>query len=255
VLDDPQDRLAWRVYADWLIDQGSIRGELVASMADFSRGERTDALLRAHPEQFLGPLVDPELARWVGWDWLPGFWRALTLAPPALASLRLGAVLQELLHHPSAALLQGLCVDMARRRGAWQSVIEAALACPAAGALRTLAFRAPGQPGDSSTVEAPELAPLLESRALARLEALALEGTLSTDALPEMLVGSPLLPGLERLDLTGGTLTDRGAEALMSRVERFLHLERIDLDGNRVGRLAGALESALPQVRLGRQRR
>jgi uncharacterized protein (TIGR02996 family) len=254
VLADPQDRLAWRVYADWLMDQGSLRGELVASMAGFTRGERTDELMRAHPERFLGPLVEPELSRWAWCDWLPGFWRTLTLAPPPMARVELQAALQRLLGHPSAALLQGLHVEMTRRQSAWQEVLKVLLGRPQGETLRDLVFRGPGEPGDSPTLDVSELAPLLEGR-LPRLESLTLAGTLSTDSLPELLARSRLLPGLRRLDLTGGTLTDVGGQELLSRAEHFRHLERLDLDGNRVGRLGSALERALPEVRLGRQRR
>jgi hypothetical protein len=48
----------------------------------------------------------------------------------------------------------------------------------------------------------------------------------------QLLVGWRGLTDLTRLDLSYGTLTDEGAQLLIDNVERFAHLERIDLEQN-----------------------
>lgn len=78
-----------------------------------------------------------------------------------------------------------------------------------------------------------DLDSLLAGRlALPRLTTLGLGNAEFTDDLIPLLAASPLLPRLERLDLTMGTLSDAGAEALASHKAAFRHLKQLDLRHN-----------------------
>ncbi len=45
----------------------------------------------------------------------------------------------------------------------------------------------------------------------------------------ELMMTSPLLPQLEVLDLSNGTLTDKGAEIILDNIEKLKHLKLLDL--------------------------
>ncbi len=45
----------------------------------------------------------------------------------------------------------------------------------------------------------------------------------------ELVMTSPLLPQLEVLDLSNGTLTDRGAKVILNNIEKLKHLKLLDL--------------------------
>jgi hypothetical protein len=73
-----------------------------------------------------------------------------------------------------------------------------------------------------------DLAPLLSGERLPSLKTLALRDSEQADAVAKAVAGSPLLGRLEALDLSLGTLSDEGAEALLaSRALRSL--KRLDL--------------------------
>jgi uncharacterized protein (TIGR02996 family) len=73
-----------------------------------------------------------------------------------------------------------------------------------------------------------DLAPLFARR----YRSLGLKNANFTDEIMQVLVGWRGLTDLTRLDLSYGTLTDEGAQLLIDNVERFAHLERIDLEQN-----------------------
>ena len=62
-----------------------------------------------------------------------------------------------------------------------------------------------------------------------QLRDLALANTNLTDAIAARLAAHPLLAQLERLDLSGGTLTDTGARAIVDHAGAFAHLRELDL--------------------------
>jgi uncharacterized protein (TIGR02996 family) len=109
-----------------------------------------------------------------------------------------------------------------------------------------------GDPDRGGDCEAEDLEALLQSEGLPALRSLGLKNAIFTDQLPEMLAASPLLPQLEVLDLSLGTMTHEGAQALIRLSEHFEHLERIDVNDNAIGG-GDALRAALPNVELGRQ--
>ncbi len=98
-----------------------------------------------------------------------------------------------------------------------------------------------------------ELAAMLRGAAMPRLRRLALRGTVGTLRALEEILGSPLMPRLEVLELTGGDLDDRAAESLATiRAPRLRHLARLDVSGNpmseaaarRLSQLCGTVEAA-----------
>ena len=87
---------------------------------------------------------------------------------------------------------------------------------------------------------------------LGALRHLRLRNAAFTDALIPYLVTSPLLPQLETLDLSDGTLTTAGVHQLIAHAPRFAHLQ-LDLSGNVIS--GGAeLEAALPNAIFDAQR-
>jgi uncharacterized protein (TIGR02996 family) len=113
----PDDAAACSVYADWLTEQGDPRGELMTlellrrRMARDARAEvdrRTAELLFRHREHFLGPLA--ERLDVLSLEWKHGFIRRanLTVTADYDDPETVGALVTELLGHPSARLLRGL---------------------------------------------------------------------------------------------------------------------------------------------------
>ena len=83
---------------------------------------------------------------------------------------------------------------------------------------------------------------------------LAITRTANTDQLVPYLVKSPLLATLSRLDLSGGTLSDAGAELLLHARDKLEHLE-IDLSANTLSAATiSKLASLCKNVRSDRQR-
>lgn len=67
---------------------------------------------------------------------------------------------------------------------------------------------------------------------LPTLTELGLRNCVLADELVPLLVESPLLPRLRRLDLSLGALTDAGAAELAAAGDRLAHLERLDVSGS-----------------------
>jgi hypothetical protein len=65
-----------------------------------------------------------------------------------------------------------------------------------------------------------------------RASRLAITRTANTDHLVPQLLQSAMLPELARLDLSGGTLSDAGAAALIAGKAKLAHLAELDLAGN-----------------------
>jgi hypothetical protein len=98
---------------------------------------------------------------------------------------------------------------------------------------------------------------LLGGATMPRLRRLALRNTVGTLRAIEEILGSPLMPQLEVLELDRGDLDDRAAESLATvRAPRLAHLQRLDVSGNpmseeaarRLSRLCGSV-AAVPGPR------
>jgi len=108
-------------------------------------------------------------------------------------------------------------------------------------------------PGQERRVE--ELQPILEGRGLPNLKALGLCNAEFTDALCRVLPGAKVLPRLERLDLSRGTLSDEGARLLAENAAAFAHLQHLDVTENALTEEGQRLVAALcPSVSAGNQR-
>jgi uncharacterized protein (TIGR02996 family) len=91
-----------------------------------------------------------------------------------------------------------------------------------------------------------ELARMLRGASMPRLRRLALRNTTGTLGVLEEILCSPLMPRLEVLELDGGDLDDRGAEALATiRAPRLRHLARLNVSGNPMSEAAAHRLSAL----------
>jgi uncharacterized protein (TIGR02996 family) len=110
--EDPDDWATWRVYADWLLDQGDVRGELIPwehqlATATLSERERAglqrqvDVLQEAHEEQWLEGWVPPD---GTGVEWRGGFLRGVSLS----RILEPLPVVLDLLERPVARFLSRL---------------------------------------------------------------------------------------------------------------------------------------------------
>jgi hypothetical protein len=78
----------------------------------------------------------------------------------------------------------------------------------------------------------PDLAPILAGERLPKLERLGLRNAEFTDELCVVLADAPILPRLQRLDLSLGTMSDVGVSHLLARRDRFAHLQSLDVDQN-----------------------
>lgn len=112
-----------------------------------------------------------------------------------------------------------------------------------------------GSASSGVRVTADHFEALFASPGLPALKRLALSNCEFTDALCAQVLRSPLLPRLEELSLTMGTMTEAGAQLLALGAAQLRHLKVLDVDDNYLP--AGALEAlqqALPQTHSAGQR-
>jgi uncharacterized protein (TIGR02996 family) len=77
-----------------------------------------------------------------------------------------------------------------------------------------------------------QLAPLLTGEGVPKLRHLGLMNSEFEDDIASALAKSPLLAQLESVDLSMGTLTDKGGQAIVAAADKFKHLTKLDLDHN-----------------------
>jgi uncharacterized protein (TIGR02996 family) len=155
IVENPNDLEAYLVYADWLIEHGDPRGELVTAQAATERGGADErraaiAVFARHRDYFLGPLGD--LLRADAFDWRRGFIhharlanRFLVVAEGQLVEMPLADIADALFRHPSARFLIKLTigdVDPIARSDWWRRAtrteVQSVLQRIAAGAPATL---------------------------------------------------------------------------------------------------------------------
>ncbi|MFJ9554742.1 STM4015 family protein [Nocardiopsis sp. NPDC101807] len=94
-----------------------------------------------------------------------------------------------------------------------------------------------------------DLAPVLSGGAFPSLRYLGLRNAEGIDDWIAVLAEAPVTASLDVLDLSLGTLTDTGAEALIGAADAFRHLRRLDLHHHYVSEgTADRLRAALPGV-------
>ncbi len=113
-----------------------------------------------------------------------------------------------------------------------------------------------GQDNYGGVCDVDDVRPLLaNTQGLPALKNLGLKNSEFHDALMPAVVESPLVKQLETLDLSMGTLTDAGAQALLDGAEALSHLKRIDVSDCFLSmEMIGRLQQALPMVKAGEQR-
>ncbi|MGK5675752.1 STM4015 family protein [Micromonospora sp. URMC 106] len=107
-----------------------------------------------------------------------------------------------------------------------------------------------GTPDYGGDADVAELAPLLAGERFPALRRLGLRNAEIADDLAEALSAAPVVRRLERLDLSLGTLGDRGAAALLAG-QPLGHLAELDLHHHYLSvEMAEAAVAALPGVRV-----
>lgn len=108
-----------------------------------------------------------------------------------------------------------------------------------------------GRPRYGGDCAASDVVRLLSRTDLPKLRSLGLMNAEFADEIPALLLRSPLLPRLARIDLSMGTLTEAGAQVLLDGASALAHLEEIDLSDNAVFEETSAqLARALPHTRI-----
>ncbi|WP_426751224.1 WGR domain-containing protein [Myxococcus sp. Y35] len=100
-----------------------------------------------------------------------------------------------------------------------------------------------------------DIQPILDGKGLPNLKQLGLRNSEFTDALAQVLPTAKVLPQLEKLDISMGTLSDEGARALADKAAAFSHLKQFDLTENTLTEEGQSLLSkAIPHASVGNQR-
>ncbi|WP_164016878.1 WGR domain-containing protein [Pyxidicoccus trucidator] len=107
-----------------------------------------------------------------------------------------------------------------------------------------------GAGGDLKSIQ-----PILDATGLPQLRQLGLCNAEFTNELVAALPKSQVLKQIESLDLSLGTLTDKGAEVMLANAAAFKHLKHLDLDRNLLSaKVAKSLAKLCAGVVIGRQR-
>lgn len=223
-----QDTEAWRVYADWLLDQGDPRGELI--LLGLLPGATKDPTLR----KAIAAIDTKHRASWeptielpvrAEYEWKHGFIHAVTIRdvsrPEDLRSL------QHLLADPQARLLSVLNLNL---RGSKSSKFFDPLAEVELGKLSW--FRASDFSGGANLVHALAQQPTLA------LTGLDLRNAGLTDRGSSELASCAGFRGLRTLRLTHNWFRAPGISAL-ANAPTLSQLEELDLRHNPIG-AAGA---------------
>ena len=100
-----------------------------------------------------------------------------------------------------------------------------------------------------------DIQPILDGQGLPNLKHLGLRNSEFTDALAQALPSAVVLPRLEKLDISMGTLTNEGAKALADNAAVFAHLKQLDVSQNILEDEGQSLISkAIPHANVGNQR-
>jgi hypothetical protein len=99
-----------------------------------------------------------------------------------------------------------------------------------------------------------DLKPVLDGKGLGKVKHLALCNAEFQDDIARAVPSAKILKQLETLDLSKGTMSGEGVEALVAGAPALAHLKRIDVSENFIPKTAAAkLKKALPNVDVGTQ--
>ena len=199
---------AWEVYADWLLAQGDVHGELASLVLRKPGQVRTYVKARA-PALFgeLAMLLDDQTIEVR--DWHPGFVRTLAVKPNQANDDDLGVLLKELLAAPFCAFLEGLVVTSPPET--WREGLAPLSGSPQAARLKRLELQGYGWDDGG------DLSALLPT--LPQLEVLHGVGA-------QTELGKPTLPHLRELSWSATAPPAQLRALIKSRLPR---LERLEL--------------------------
>lgn len=146
IAKSPDEGGNYGVYADWLIQQGDPRGELINAQlkretgADDALDTRIQALHTKHDGEWLGELAG---ADGFSAEWRRGFLHDVTLGDDDSADVELGEMYQKLRPLPAAQLLRNLRFAAFQNddgEPTWDSAVEAMVEYGVPPTLRKLVF-------------------------------------------------------------------------------------------------------------------
>jgi uncharacterized protein (TIGR02996 family) len=223
IRDAPDDEDAYRVYADWLQEQGCARGEyIILEINDYAETEERRGELW---ERLRGPLRRYEFQ--LELDWQYGYIKAATVQTDfeTEGPLSVGLeALETLLAHPAARFLQKLNVGLVSDDLDYIEAVEMLMRfgrrCSSPPALRDLylgEFEYPEE-AEISWVELGDLSPIWPC--FSRLEQITLQGGSAK-------LGSINLPAARSFELRTGGLSADNIRAICEA--RWPELESLDL--------------------------
>lgn len=188
---DPENPAGYLVYADWLIERGDPRGELINLQVELARDpsverrERVALLLARHRAEWIGALDGEDPGR-VTWTWRNGFFRCVRLgAGYGRAGSWPAALYRVMRKLTSACFLHELEIsDFGLRETAWNELVSAIEDRPLPTTLRTLSFGFGSSAFDGDLAQLAVLNPQLGG--LESLRIRGLDPPLSTLSLPTL---------------------------------------------------------------------
>jgi uncharacterized protein (TIGR02996 family) len=162
---------------------------------------------------------------------------------PRLRSLfvRGGQIDLSQLHHD---LLESVTLETG---GLPQGTVRAVGKCQLPNATQLVVYFGSSDYGAGGSIA--DLQPLFTGKGVPKLEHLGLCNAEFQDDIARELAKSPLLAQLKHVDLSLGTMTDAGAEAILAAAAKFKHLEVLDLSDNFIStEVCARLTAALPQA-------
>lgn len=269
LLEDPDDVATYLVYADWLQQHGDPRGELIA-LHHAGKTDEAAAHVERHADRLLGPLaryartLDGSNAPAFGWHL--GFIRSARLSFDSNVAAEDGDddgersiedALEQLLAHPSGALLRELVVPINMLDdGCYFEPVCKALATHGAPSLRRLrlgeyTFAGPRGPAGAdyeyeiSWTSFGDMSGMW--KAVPRLEHLVLQGALGAYNGAERAAhfGTIVLPRLRHAELVSGGISSECVRAIASAT--WPELRHLDVWlGNAMYGFTGGLDDIAP---------
>ncbi|MFT3695641.1 MAG: TIGR02996 domain-containing protein [Kofleriaceae bacterium] len=111
-----------------------------------------------------------------------------------------------------------------------------------------------GRSSYGGNVTLKDLKPILDGKAFPKLTSLGLRNCEFADELAVALSTAKITPQLKKLDLSKGTLTDTGVDAMIKAKDAFSHLQHLDLSDNYLAKSARTATQIIPAVRTKPQR-
>ncbi len=94
-----------------------------------------------------------------------------------------------------------------------------------------------------------DVEPFMQKRNFPKLKYLGLKNSEIQDEICEKIIDSDIIDGLDVLDLSLGTLSDKGAKLILDHINKFSHLKKLDLTYNYISdELVEKLEKAFASL-------